>query len=170
MEPIALPITARENAKFGTDSVHGSWGTVRGIVQKPIHAIFKKLLDPFTVRNRKITELQFTTEKTKNQLALEHIKITVRPVLFLSASWEEDWGFTLDKGSETKPEKIIISYQKTAGTPLLEHLCGNMILMSETNLSTDVYLYEEVKSKYRNTEDTLKGLLGTLKILREELF
>ena len=148
------------------------WATKGGIVEKPILGLYQKLLDPSTIRNDPKTKIELKEIENKNFIKTQNIHIHSRPVFFLTLDWNEQWGFQLKEGTETNPEAILISYQKTEGTSYIKTLCGNIFLKALTDSKskqpkTSVFFYERVNATRRNEKDILNNISGTLKTLRE---
>ncbi len=143
------------------------WGQARGVVRKPIRELLNLLLDHNTTKSSKIREINFSKSSDENYFARHVITFEVTALIFFSAEWTEEWGYAITRGSGMAPERVVISYQKTAGTSHIEHLCGSIVLEMIDANTTDVYAYEEVNANQRNDEDTESGLVGTLLTLRK---
>lgn len=150
------------------------WAAVRGEVASPIGEILKLLLDPQTTLSHSVSEMNvhdFPLAGFHDDHYLAHKKIhqVVKPFLFIKVEWDTDWSFARLEGSADKPKKILVAYEKTAGTSHIEHLCGNILLQDLGKDQTDIFQYEEVKATRRSEKDTVQGLLGTLQTLREKI-
>jgi hypothetical protein len=121
------------------------------------------------LKDKTRTTIVTTVLERPDYLAFHNVDVVVRiRALFLKfkLEWTEAWGYTLVEGTPEAPLKIVISYQKIAGTPHIEHQCGSYVLWARDSATTDVALYEEVKAKRRSAEDTRdmhKGILATLR-------
>ena len=60
--------------------------------------------------------------------------------------WTEAWAFSLVEGTPQSPQRVVVSYQKVAGTGHIERECGSYVLQSREDGTTDLSLYEEVKA------------------------
>jgi hypothetical protein len=70
------------------------------------------------------------------------------------------------EGKEDAPRKIVISYQKVAGSGHLQRQCGSYVLQARDEASTDLSMYEEVKADRRSARDTRDMHTGILRNLR----
>lgn len=165
-EPISLPKTgdaAEKGQKNGID-----WGAARGIVKKPILEVYKKLLDHRTVKDMGRTQLLTKQIKRQGYLDFHRVDVTVRVFGPITVSWVEEWGYHLAEGTPVLPKKIVISYQKVAGTSYIQHQCGSFVLKAHETHSTDVFIYEQVKASHRDAEDTVNMVVGILRTIRED--
>lgn len=168
--PLRIPIPHKkkgDNSAFGENKeTKVVWGAARGYVKKSIKEVYKTFLDHRLFKDMSKTTLDTEEFPKKHYQDWHHVVVKVRVFAFVKVSWEEGWGYRLLQGTAKDPKKYLILYQKQAGTSHLEHLCGNFILSKKDKNTTDVYLYEQLKSKYRSGEDTAKMHLHTLKKLR----
>jgi hypothetical protein len=166
--PATYPEIGMETESFGSDPKTGyDWAMASGRVKKPVSEILKRLLDPMLTRDADITQVSVTSSPVPGTLQKNHVQIRVKPVFFLTLEWEEDWLYTLKKGSREKPIEVLISYQKTNGTSHIQHFCGNILIQKITPEWSGVYLTEEIKADRRSAEDVYRGLMGTLRTIRE---
>jgi hypothetical protein len=166
--PTTFPEIGKESQSFGKDEKTGyDWAIASGRVNKPLSLILERLLDPMTTRDREITEVEMNRVEVKGALQKQHLKIKVKPIFFLTLEWEEDWLYTIKKGKPGKMESVVISYQKTSGTSHIEHFCGNILIQRIKSGVSGVFLTEEIKADRRSAEDVYRGLMGTLRTLRE---
>lgn len=135
-------------------------------VAAPIETVYERLTDPRTVRPDTSTKITLKDLPEPHFLKQVEQHIWMRPVFFLTLEWDERWAFTLVKGTKAKPEAILASYEKVAGTSHLRHLCGNILIQKLGPEKTLVYLYEEVDASRREAKQVLNGLRGTLSALR----
>lgn len=158
----------KDISNFGTDSkTNNDWGEVSGVIQKPILAIIDQLVDPKTIRNDDNTTVKIKDLKIPGFLKRVQEKIIIKPFLFITIEWTEDWGFSVKDGTLKNPKSVVVSYQKTEGTSHIKHFCGNMLLQTQKDGTTGIYLYEEVQADRRSAEDVMNGLIGTLRTLRQ---
>jgi hypothetical protein len=166
--PPRFPDPGKEQESFGKDATTGfDWAAAAGRVSKPIGTVLEKLLDPMTTRDRETTTVEMEHQPVKGAIDKQHIKIKVKPFFFLTLEWEEDWLYSIKKGTPAKMESVVISYQKTSGTSHIEHFCGTILLQKLAPDTTGVFLTEEIKADRRSAEDVYRGLAGTLRTLRE---
>ena len=159
--------SASDPAASGTDAKENDWGSISGVVNKPILDLYQKLLDPKTIRNGDTTKVEVENVETKDFLKKIIQKIVIKPVFFITIEWREEWGYGLKEGTPDKPQSIVISYQKLDGTSHVKHLCGNILLQALSPTTTGAYLYEEVQADRRSSTDVLNGITGTLRTLRD---
>lgn len=167
MEPIPR-MEKKDAAASGKLQSKGVWGAARGAVERPIEELLSQLLDPFSIKDPEKAQVEVSKASRPGYFAFQHTKVTVKPFLFLTVEWEEDWGFVVAEGNEKNPKRIVISFQKTAGTSHIEKLCGSIVLRKLKPSLTDVFLYEEIISSHRSEEDTVRGHLITLQTLRKK--
>jgi hypothetical protein len=165
--PIAAPAEGDAEASGKTDE-QVTWAQVRGPVKAPIEKVYDLLLDHDTTRSSKVDEMDVVISARPGYLSFHTVKFLIKPFPLIKIRWTEHWGYALEAGTPEKPEQIVISYEKIEGTGYIEHLCGSVVLRKLGPASTDVYLYEEAKATQRSTEDTLKGMRGTLQTLRRK--
>ena len=126
-------------------------------------------LDHRNLKDSTRTTVVTTVLERPDYLAFHNVDVTVRiRALFfkLKLQWTEAWGYSLVEGTPDAPLKIVIAYQKIAGTSHIDQQCGSYVLWARDAATTDLALYEEVKADRRSAEDTRdmhKGILGTLR-------
>lgn len=172
VEPLRPPIpllAEGDNHVFGTYADGVDWASGRALVKRPITAVYPMFLDHRNLKDSTRTTVVTTVLERPDYLAFHNVDVTVRiRALFfkLKLLWTEAWGYSLVEGTREAPSKIVITYQKIAGTPHIERQCGSYVLTARDSATTDVALYEEIKADRRNAEDTRdmhKGVLATLR-------
>jgi hypothetical protein len=167
-KPITAPMHPRLPAgesKSGKLAENRYWGATRGQVHQPISRVLKDLLDHGTTRGARVAKMHITPLEDTNFLSHQVVNMEVDPFPFVTVSWEEEWGFSLLKGTVGAPESVLASFQKTTGTSHIKHLCGNIWLEKVSPDLTDIDFYEEAEATQRTEADTLKGIQGTLKAI-----
>jgi hypothetical protein len=165
--PSHFPPPGSELLEHGTEKITGlDWGRVAGTVKRPIDRVNALLLEPLFTRNPKHTTVTRLPLSENGSLNRYRVKITVKPIFFLTLEWEEEWTHALIEGTAEAPKSILISYQKTAGTSHIRHFCGNILIKALSPDSSGVYLVEHIDADRRDSEEVMNGLLGTLKALR----
>jgi hypothetical protein len=144
----------------------GFWGLARGIVNKPIGKLYEQLLDHYTIKSPEKVKLKVYPQDRDGYQDFHLVMVSAHTPI-MDIKWEEDWGYVIKEGTKQEPKSIVISYQKTAGTKFIPHLCGSIVLNSKGPNSTDVYLYEEIDALgKRSHQETVSGHVGTLNTLR----
>jgi hypothetical protein len=165
-----IPLLAEgDNLVFGTYPDGIDWASARGLVQRPITTVYPMFLDHRNLKDKTRTTVVTTVLERPGYLAFHNVDVTVRiRALFFKfkLEWTEAWGYSLVEGTRDAPLKILMSYQKIAGTPHIEHQCGSYVLWARDSATTDVSLYEEVKADRRSAEDTRDMHKGTLATVR----
>lgn len=158
----------KDVSSFGTDSkTNNDWGQVSGVIKKPITNLIEQLVDPKTIRDNDNTTVKVQELKIPGFLKRFQEKIIIKPFLFITIEWTEDWGISVKDGTLKAPKSVVVAYQKTEGTSHIKHFCGNMVLETQKDGSTGIFLYEEVQADRRSAEDVMNGLIGTLRTLRK---
>lgn len=139
------------------------WGGLRSRVNLPIDVVRAKLSDPVFVKENPKMKIKIDHVARPGFDLITRIQIKIKPVPFVSVEWSEEWA--LNRISKETPTDLI-SYYKTEGTKHLERLCGSSFIKALGPKSTDVFLYEEVKSSHRTEEEVVHGHQGTLKALK----
>ena len=161
-------LKANDDVKdFGKADKNLTWALTRGEVKKPIQSVLSLLLNHNTTKSPRFHDLDVVTLQDSNYLSRHYVKFKIKPFLFITVEWEEEWGYALADGTPSEPKEIVISYEKVEGTSHIEHLCGSMVLRKLTASSTDVFMYEEAKATQRTATDTMNGVYGTLETLRK---
>jgi hypothetical protein len=172
VEPMRPPIPLLadgDNHVFGTYPDGIDWASGRALVQRPITAVYAMLLDHRNLKDKTRTTVVTTVLERPDYLAFHNVDVVVRiRALFfrIKLLWTEAWGYSLVEGTRDAPLKIVIAYQKIAGTAHIEHQCGSYVLWAHDSATTDLSLYEEVKADRRSAEDTRnmhRGILATLR-------
>jgi hypothetical protein len=172
IDPLRPPlprIEGRDNSAFGTYPSGIDWAAARALVAMPIGAVYAKLLDHRTVKDMKKTTLSTTVLERPGYLDFHHVDVVVTlRALFVKVkvAWTEEWAYSLVEGTREAPRKIVVSYQKIAGTRFIKHQCGSYVLQAYDETTTDLSLYEEIKADRRSAEDTRNMHAGTLRTLR----
>jgi hypothetical protein len=171
VEPLRPPIAlaeGRDNSAYGTYENGVAWAATRTVLPMPIRSAYAKVLDH---RNEK--DMRKTTLATKVlerpgflQFDLVDVVVTLRVLLVkVKVAWTEAWGYTLVEGTESEPRKIVVSYQKVAGTGHIQRQCGSYVLEAR-GAATDISMYEEIKASRRTARDTRDMHAGILENLR----
>jgi hypothetical protein len=171
-EPLRVPlplVEGRDNSDFGTYPNGVDWAAGRAVLQRPIDSVYAKLLDHQNVKDMERTTLSTKVLERPGylQFHLVDVVVTLRALFVkMKVAWTEAWGYALVEGKEDAPRKIVISYQKVAGTRYLQWQCGSYVLQARDEASTDLSLYEEVKAPRRSARDTRDMHTGILQNLR----
>jgi hypothetical protein len=166
--PIPL-LEGRDNSAFGTRPGGVSWAASRAVVTMPITSVYEKLLDHRNVKDMMKTTLVTTSLERPDYLQFHVVDVVVRlQALFLKlkVAWTEAWAYSLVEGTRDAPRKIVVSYQKIAGTRHIERQCGSYVLEAREGDATDLSLYDEVKARRRSAEDTRNMHAGILRNIR----
>ncbi|MFO0727874.1 MAG: hypothetical protein U1E65_29110 [Myxococcota bacterium] len=142
------------------------WARLRARVDRPIRAVLEVLRDPAKTPDPSLDALEVETLPSGPHLARLRLHSVVRPFPLVSVEWTEELAIDLLAGSPQEPEAVLLSYQKTAGTSHIEHLCGSTLLTRVDASHTEVYQYEESKITGRDVEDQAKSLSDFLSLLR----
>jgi hypothetical protein len=166
--PIPL-LPGRDHSLHGTypNGVH--WASGRAVLEMPIRTAYERLLDHRNVKDMRKTTLSTTRVESPAYLErhLVEVVVTVRVLLRkVKVAWTEAWAYSLVEGTAEEPRRIVISYQKTAGTRHIRRLCGSYVLAARDDGTTDLALYDEVKASRRSAEDTRDMHAGILRNLR----
>jgi hypothetical protein len=170
-EPLRPPIPLlddRDNSAFGTYPGGVGWAAGRALVEMPIGATYARLLDHRNVKDMSRMTLVTRIVERPDYLEFHEVDVAIRlRALFLklTVQWTEEWAYRLVEGTKEAPRKIVVSYQKVAGSRYLEHQCGSYVLTAR-GASTDLALYEEVKARRRTPEDTRDMHVGILQGFR----
>ena len=144
-----------------------TWSRVIGVVEKPLDRVLNLLLDHNTTKSPKVDEMAVEVAQNPDYIAQHFVDFTIKPFLFITVKWREQWGYELLTGTLTQPQEVLISYEKVSGTTHIEHLCGSVVLRKLDSNRTEVLQYERAKATSRSPEDTRDGLIGTLDTLRK---
>jgi hypothetical protein len=172
VEPLtpAIPlIPGRDNHIFGTTPAGVGWASGRVVLDMPVTAVYANLLDHRNVKDMTKTTIATTVVDRPDYLAFHLVKIVVTlRALFLKMEvpWTEAWAFSLVEGTAEAPRRIVVSYQKVAGTDHIKRECGSYVLQAREDGTTDLSLYEEVKADRRNARDTRDMHRGIVRNLR----
>ncbi len=172
VEPLtpAIPlIPGRDNHVFGTSPAGVGWASGRVVLDLPVAAVYAKLLDHRNVKDMTKTAIATTVVDRPDYMAFHLVKIVVTlRALFLKMEvpWTEAWAFSLVEGTAEAPRRIVVSYQKVAGTDHIKRQCGSYVLQAREDGTTDLSLYEEVKADRRNARDTRDMHRGIVRNLR----
>jgi len=143
------------------------WAAVHGVIGQAIDAILKDLLAHRSTKSPRVNKMEIRGVPDPRYLDRQSVSFEVDPFPFVSVKWTETWAFYLSKGTAQRPERIVISYEKVAGTSHISHLCGNYLLKTKGDRMTEVFIYEEAQATGRSQQDTLRGLEGNLQSFRD---
>lgn len=142
------------------------WARRRGRVARPIEKLRAFLADPRHFKDEQVDEMTLRPLAPGPNLSRVTVHSLVRPFPLVTVEWTDEWTVTLLQGTEARPEKLLVSYQKVAGTSYIEHWCGDLVLTRVDENTTDVAQYEEAKITGRTHEEMKQGLAGFLDTLR----
>lgn len=174
VDPLSTPIAlvpGQDNHVFGSYSNGVGWAAGRAVLDVPIESVLARLLDHRNVKDMTKTTLTTTVVDRPEYLAfhLVDIVVTLRALFVkMALPWTEAWAFRLVDGSPQSPRRIVVSYQKVAGTGHIKRHCGSYVLQARDDGTTDLSLYEEVKADRRKPEDTRNMHRGILRNLRRQ--
>ena len=172
VEPLSPPIPlvpGRDNHVFGTYPGGVAWAAGRATLDVPIGSVLARLLDHRNVKDMTKTTLTTTVLDRPEYLAfhLVDVVVTLRALLIkITVPWTEAWAFRLVDGTPRAPRRIVVSYEKVAGSGYIDRQCGSYVLQARDDGTTDLSLYEEVKARRRSAEDTRNMQRGILRNLR----
>jgi len=164
--PISL-LVATDNSDYGKKDKGIKWGAVRATVEKPILEVYKLLIDHRNYKDMSKTKLARTQIKNPNYLDYYRVSVSVNAFAFIWIDWVEEWAYSLIEGTAELPREIRVFYQKISGTRHIKHLCGTIVLRKIGKSTSNIYFYEELKSKYQNGKGTVQHHMSTLKKLRQ---
>jgi hypothetical protein len=165
-EPLKKPATLRDlpypeiSKKSGQSGPKQFWAEVRGRVPRGVDSILEEIKTHETLKSKRVSSMSIDTMEQPGYLARQKVHYKVEPFPFMTVEWTEDWGYT------ALGKSILISYEKTEGTSHIPHLCGSIVLTPIDPATADVFIYEEAEATGRSREDTLNGVIGTLKTFR----
>ncbi|HEY8152232.1 MAG TPA: hypothetical protein VIK51_25230 [Vicinamibacteria bacterium] len=169
LTPVIPLLPGRDNHLFGTSPGGVGWASGRVVLDMPVAAAYASLLDHRNVKDMTKTTIATTVVDRPDYLAFHLVKIVVTlRALFLKMEvpWTEAWAFSLVEGTAEAPRRIVVSYQKVAGTDHIKRQCGSYVLQAREDGTTDLSLYEEVKADRRSARDTRDMHRGIVKNLR----
>jgi hypothetical protein len=172
VEPLSprIPLLdGRDNHEFGTYPTGIIWASGRVILDLPVEEAYARLLDHRNVKDMKKTTLSTTVLDRPGYIAFHLVDIVVRLRFLLlkkDLPWREEWGYSLIEGTALAPRRIVVSYQKVAGTEYIQRQCGSYVLEALGDGTTDLSLYEEVKATRRSARDTRDMHRGIVRNLR----
>jgi hypothetical protein len=169
LTPVIPLLPGRDNHVFGTSPGGVGWASGRVVLDMPVAAAYASLLDHRNVKDMTKTTIATTVVDRPDYLAFHLVKIVVTlRALFLKMEvpWTEAWAFSLVEGTAEAPRRIVVSYQKVAGTDHIKRQCGSYVLQARGDGTTDLSLYEEVKADRRSARDTRDMHRGIVKNLR----
>jgi hypothetical protein len=169
LTPVIPLLPGRDNHVFGTSPGGVGWASGRVVLDMPVAAAYASLLDHRNVKDMTKTTIATTVVDRPDYLAFHLVKIVVTlRALFLKMEipWTEAWAFSLVEGTAEAPRRIVVSYQKVAGTDHIKRQCGSYVLQAREDGTTDLSLYEEVKADRRSARDTRDMHRGIVKNLR----
>jgi hypothetical protein len=172
VEPLIPPIPlldGRDNHAFGTYPTGVKWASARVVLEMPIEETYARLLDHRNVKDMTKTTLTTTVLDRPDYIAFHLVDVVVRLRLLLlkmDLPWREEWAYSLTEGTPRAPRRIVVSYQKVAGTTHIKRQCGSYVLEARDGATTDLSLYEEVKAARRSARDTRDMHRGIIRNLR----
>jgi hypothetical protein len=151
--------------EFGSlENPSREFGSGRGLVPKPLEQVYEWLLDHTNWKDMKKTRLSVKEFNRPGYLAFHRVDVVVRVWAFIQIGWVEEWAYALIAGPPRTPNHVVVSYQKTSGTPHLPRLCGSVELRRE-GTGTDVYFYEEARADRYKARDMVRMQRGNLEVL-----
>ena len=171
VEPLRPPIAleeGRDNSAFGTYPNGVDWAATRTVLPMPIRSVYAKVLDHENQKDMRKTRLATKVLERPGYLRFDLVDVVVTlraPLVKVKLAWTEAWGYTLVEGTESDPRKIVVSYQKVAGTGHIQKQCGSYVLEARGE-ATDLSMYEEVRAARRSARDTRDMHAGILANLR----
>jgi hypothetical protein len=153
-----------DSEEIGTLPDNTRWAALRGQVDHPIEKVLEHLLEHEVMRDPRNTSVEITKMAPGPYLARHRVNVLVK-MLFMKVTWVEDWVFALAEGTLEKPDKIVMSYQKTEGTSHIARFCDSLVLR-RTPTGTEVSHYQEGRITGRSSQAMLEFLKLVLTRLR----
>jgi len=169
LRPRIALLEGRDNSAFGTYPNGVDWAATRTVLPMPIRSVYAKVLDHENEKDMRKTTLSTKVLERPGylQFDLVEVVVTLRVLLVkVKVAWTEAWGYTLVEGTESDPRKIVVSYQKVAGTGHIEKQCGSYVIEARGK-ATDLSMYEEIKAAHRSARDTRDMHAGILENFRK---
>ena len=169
LTPRIAMVDGRDHHVFGTYPSGIDWASGRVVLPMPLEEAYARLLDHRNVKDMRKTTLRTTVLQRPGYLAFHLVDVVVRLRLLLlrkDVPWTEEWAYSLAEGTPTAPRRIVVSYQKVAGTTHIKRQCGSYVLEARDDGTTDLSLYEEVKADRRSARDTSDMHRGIVRNLR----
>jgi hypothetical protein len=169
LRPVIPLLPGADNHVFGTYPTGIIWAAGRVVLQAPVAAAYAGLLDHRNVKDMTKTALVTTVLDRPGYMAfhLVDVVVTLRALfLKLELPWTEAWGYSLVDGTVAAPRRIVVSYQKVAGTGHIKRQCGSYVLQARDDGTTDLSMYEEVRADRRSARDTRDMHRGIVRNLR----
>ena len=172
VEPLKPPIPllgGRDNHVYGTYPTGIDWASGRAVLAMPVDEAYARLLDHRNVKDMAKTTLRTTVLERPGYIAFHRVDVVVRLrflLLKMDLPWTEEWAYSLTAGTPAAPRRIVVSYQKVAGTTHIKRQCGSYVLEERDDGTTDLSMYEEVKADRRSARDTSamhRGILANLR-------
>lgn len=142
------------------------WGAIRGRVSRSVDSLVEELEAHETTRSKRISSIFIDPIEEPGFFARQRVHFKVEPFIFITVEWVEDWGFTTLDAAPKAAKSVLVSYEKTEGTSHIHHFCGSIVLTPIDPATTDVFIYQEAEATSQTQEDTLNGVTGMLKTLR----
>lgn len=154
-------VPGKDNAEQGqlADRVTG-FAALRGEAAQPIEKVLERFQNHETTREPMIKEMYVEKLDPGPYISKDRVKLVVQS-FFFKIPWTEEWAYALVSGTPAKPNKIVISFQKTEGTSHIERFCGSIVL-ERTSKGTDVSQYHEARITRRSTQAILEALMMVL--------
>ena len=172
-EPLTAPAPLNSGVGSGVKEASGSlndgrvWASAQGVINHSAEDLLQDLLTHRPTRAGAAKEMTVkTVGDAKNDLQ-QTAEFKINPFPLVTVKWLEHWTYNALKGSLKDPEIVVVAYEKTEGTSHIKHLCGTLKLEKMSAAETRVTLYEEVRATRRTEKDTLNGVTGTLRELRD---
>ncbi len=169
LRPRIALMEGRDNSTFGTYPNGVDWAATRAVLAMPVRSAYARVLDHRNEKDMKKTTLSTTVLERPGylQFDLVEVVVTLRVLLVkVKVAWTEAWGYTLVEGTESDPRKIVVSYQKVAGTGHIQKQCGSYVIEARGE-ATDLSMYEEIKAAHRSAQDTRDMHAGILENFRK---
>ena len=174
VEPLRPPLPLLDkggNSAFGNYPSGVVWASHRTVLDLPIETVYARLLDHRNVKDMSKTKLVTTGLDRPGYLQFDvvDVEVSLRALLVrMKIAWTEHWGYCLVEGTKDRPRKIVVSYQKAAGSRHIDRQCGSYVLQAREDGTTDLSLYEEVKAARRSAKDTHNMHLGILRNITKQ--
>ncbi|MCC7075386.1 MAG: hypothetical protein IT383_29000 [Deltaproteobacteria bacterium] len=163
----SLPLTPGDpDASAAGANGEAVWAQRRGIVKQPLAKLRSFLEDPRHFKSSRVDEMTLTPRPAGALLAHHDVHSLVRPFPLVTVEWTDEWATSLLAGTPSRPEAVLIAYQKRAGTSHITRWCGTVLLTRVDDTTTDVAQFEEAIITGRSHDEMKDDLAGMLERLR----
>lgn len=163
------------DGSFSSDRFEGGeaktykWGNGGGCIMRPLREVWAVSANQPVMKWNDVTRSSYTRGfdlPSPHVVLLFNVHYEVDD--FITVKWDMSWSHSLQRGTSTKPEKILITYAKYNGTSYIEYWEGSIFISQVTPEVTSLFMQNQIDASRTSVEDAVATVAEVFHKLRTQ--